>query len=378
MSKNKKVLSIRIMLLVFISLFLIILLAIFSWLKYIYIIGIVILLICIIKIWFNNMFVSNVYKLYNVHTFGKKRRGKDLTTQMTIKKKYGSKYKKICKKNKLKTEEEKEKYFNEKPLYLTNVDYGYGGKIINLTDLKLYDLNKGKWCYRKKEKSRELEFVYYKYQNLKDREITYEDIISGSYKNMKIRKIDMFEGLDLYLSDAQLYLPNTEHNELDREFPWLPVFIALAGQLYNMLISLNTQEYNRLWVKLRGQQDAYIRALKTYPVNKSFMQKIWKYLPILNKFLFMKIRYFEEQQSAENNILPFSAKGLLNEASKGIVLSAGQATKEQFEATYGVIKDKWLMVKIKDIKYDTRIFHEYIFGYKFVEKEKNEAKHTER
>ena len=50
------------------------------------------------------------------------------------------------------------------------------------------------------------------------------------------KKLKHYEGLDLLLSEAQLSLPNTEHNILDKKYPWLPVFIALAGHLYNMNI----------------------------------------------------------------------------------------------------------------------------------------------
>lgn len=280
-------------------------------------------------IYMNNNFITKQFSLYYVHIFGYKRRGKDLTMQLSIVKRFKKKYLKEKRKNK-----------NVEPvLYLSNIDYGYGCKLIDLNDLKLVDKVSGKM-------------------------LTYNDIITGVYKKMKFDKIEEFEGLDLYISDAQLGLPNTEHNLLDKYYPWLAPFIALAGQLYNMNVHVNTQEYNRLWIKVRGQQDVYLRALKVFPMNKSFFQKIHKSIPILNKWLLMKVRYYEEQQSAENNLLPFNAKAFVNESTKHVYLSAGQSMKEQYNAMNGKIKNKWLAIKIEDIKYDSRIFHEYIFGSK--------------
>jgi len=313
------------------------------------IINLIIFLIILFRMfvyWLNNNFIAKRMSLYNVHMFGKKGRGKDLSTQLVIVKRYAKTYRKIVKKQTklfdkigINFSDYVDIYFHYFPLYLSNIDYGYGSRIIDLDELKLIDKNTGDV-------------------------VTYQSVMDGSYKKMHIEKIDMYEGLDLYISDAQLGLPNTEHKDLDKIYPWLPVFIALSRQLYNMNVIVNTQEYSRLWIKLRGQQDVYFKALNTVPINKSFTQRIWKKLPILKNYMFVKLRYYEEQQSAELNILPFSAKGLVNEGMKHAVLSDGQSIKEQFESTYGVIKDITIVIKISKIKYDSRIFHEYIFGYK--------------
>ncbi|CAA41651.1 unnamed protein product [Acholeplasma phage MV-L51] len=175
---------------------------------------------------------------------------------------------------------------------------------------------------------------------------------------MKFQKIHKYEGLDLFLSDVQTALPKqTSFTH------WLPVFFGLAGQLYNMLIIINSQEFERPWVKLRGQQDKYYRAIKTTPFNKSFIQKyVWNEIPILKNYIFIKIRSYSELQSAQQNVLPFNAIGLINEGSKHLVLTAGQATKEQFEATYGEIKERTIVINKKHIMYDSRIFHKYFYG----------------
>lgn len=279
----------------------------------------------------NNNRYASMSKLYYIHHFGAKRRGKDLSFQLSVVKRFRKKYIKHKNKN---------ASGHEPIFYLSNVDYGYGCKLIDLNDLKLKDLKTGKL-------------------------LNYNDIITGAYKGMKFEKNHEYEGLDLYISDAQLGLPNTEHNALDKQYPWLPPFIALAGQLYNMNIHVNTQEYVRLWVKLRGQQDMYARSLKTFPMNKSGLQKIWPSIPILNRYIFFKVRTYDNASSAEANILPYNAVALVNETLKHGYLTSGQSIKEQYQATHGEIKEFTMALKRKHIKYDSRIFHQYMFGYKY-------------
>jgi len=304
-----------------------------------------IILYMVIKLWFNNRFIKKIQSYYSVHVFGHKRSGKDLSTQNVIYLRFHKSYKKMYRKFKKILHDHNlviqmlQHYFYYYPNYVSNIDYGYGARVIEMEELKIFD-----------ERTKHM--------------ITYDDILTGRFKAMKISKNDLFEGLDLYISDGQLAFPNTEHNSLDKKYPWLPVFIALSGQLYNMNVIVNTQEYVRLWTKLRGQQDAYIRALKTTPRNKTPLQKMWPHIPILRNYLFTKVRYFSEQQAAEANTLPFNASAILDEGTKFLHLGAGQATKEQFKATHGVIKDMWTVIKIKHIKYDTRIYHLYMFGYR--------------
>lgn len=320
--------------------------------QFMLIVTLVLLLIAmyfVIKFWWNNMKVTKDFSLYNIHIYGAKRRGKDLTTQMTIYRRFNKKYnkrikqlKKRCKIwYKMTPEQQKQaidKHFYRKPLYISNVDYGYGGLVVDIKELEVINKETGE-------------------------PVKYSDIVDGSFKYMKFVKNHKFEGLDFYLSDVQTGLPNTEHNQLDKLYPWLPVFFALAGQLYDMLIIINSQEFERPWVKLRGQQDKYYRALKTIPFNKSFVQKhIWNEIPILKNYIFVKVRAYSELQSAQQNILPFKALGLVNEGSKHLVLTAGQATKEQFEATYGEIKERTICINKKHIRYDSRIYHLYFYG----------------
>lgn len=285
--------------------------------------------------WWSTSQVGKVLKNNNVHIFGFRRTGKDLTTQNYIKWRFASKFKKIVKREKLLPQDYKT-YFNKYPLYLSLTDYGYGGKVVDIKEFELRNKISGKY-------------------------VTYDDFING-YPIQCDKKAE-YEGLDLIISEAQLGLPNTEHNTLDKRYPWLPVFIALAGHLYNMNIIINSQEFERPWIKIRNQQDFYVRAIKTFPYRKGFIARISPYLPFFRKYLITKVRIYEQRASAENNILPFNAKTIITESGKDVMLTSGQATKEQFIATNGVIRDYYLFTKIADIRYDTRVYHQTIFGY---------------
>jgi hypothetical protein len=305
-------------------------------------------------LWWNNYSWTYLQRYYNTHIYGFKRRGKDASTQLAIVKRFKGKYLKVRRKflkmrenidlrysdMRLWTWEDFEKlYYFYYPNYLSNIDYGYGCRVIDLKELELRDKNSGKY-------------------------LTYDDIIEGKVKLMNIEKNPTFEGKDLILSDSQIGLPNTEHNKLDSKYPWLGPFIAIAGQLYDMIISINSQEFERPWVKIRGQQDYYMRAIKTFPLNKTKIHKMRNWLPIINKWLFIKIRTYTELESAKQGVLPFKAVGAINEGGKTLYLTSGQATKEQFKATHGEIKERWIRLKYKDIRYDSRVYHEIVFGEK--------------
>jgi len=299
---------------------------------------VIVALVLILVIWqlFTKWSFYGKVRKSSVHFFGHKGTGKDMTIQGYISNRFKKKSQRIIKKNKLKDEKEIKAYFHKHPLYLSTINYGYGCRIVSLDEFTLFNKKTNKV-------------------------LTYQDFIDNV--PIRCKKLPLYEGLDLILPEAQLYLPNTEFNSLDKRYPWLPIFIALSRHLYNMNILINSQEYVRPWVKIRGQQDFYVRALCTYGSGR-FMRIISPYLPILRNYLIVKVRTFEEQKSAENNMLPFEGKGAINEISKNAYISSGQATKEVYEASNGIIRNVYLFVKKKDIVYDSRYFHYVIFGTK--------------
>lgn len=284
----------------------------------------------------DRLFFRNL-KDFNLLIFGYRRSGKDLSTQKFIAMRYGRKYKKICKKMKFKSLLEEEIYFEDNPLYLTLYNYGYGGKVVSINEFELLNKETGQ-------------------------HVSYKEFIEGA--TILCDKKTQYEGLDFFLGEAHLSLPNTEHNTLDKVYKWLPVFISLSGHLYNMNVIINSQEFGRSWVKIRNQQDRYVKTLKTFPRGRSWIARNRRFFPFINKNIYTRLRIYEEYQSADNNVLPFKGASITTEATKPLYLTAGQATKEQYNAMNGRIIDIWIKTPLEVIKYDSRFFHVRIFNDK--------------
>lgn len=165
---------------------------------------------------------------------------------------------------------------------------------------------------------------------------TYEDFINGNLK--VIQKNKALEGVDYYLSDGGVYLPCQYDYLLHKKYPSLPIYYALSRHLYNQNIHINTQNLERIWKALREQADRYIKCKRVIK------------LPFI---MICNIRFYEKYDSARQNLLPLGSR-IMNKYSK--------ATMDQYEATNGLIKDGTYIILKRKIKYDTRIYHEKLFG----------------
>ena len=146
---------------------------------------------------------------------------------------------------------------------------------------------------------------------------TYDSFING-----KIQKVDNNypDGVDFFLSDGGIYLPSQYHGLLDKKYPSLPIFYALSRQLNNMRIHVNTQNFNRLWDKLREQADSYFKCI--------FAHVLFKRLVI------QRVRFYSKYESAVNNVLPFPKHG------RGEEIQAQYLT---YCAQNGIIKDMYIV-----------------------------------
>lgn len=288
---------------------------------------------------FNEAFIYNAIHSSNTLLSGFKGKGKDLITQGYVIRQYSVKFVKV------------KNFFRRifrKPLidksdqsnnYISNIDYGHG------CNLKR-DLN------------------YFSLFKKNGEKITFKDFVN--LHNMKgyIDKNNDLEGMVILISDGGIYLPSHEYKLLDQIYPDFPIFFALARQLYNARILINTQDPSRVWNKLREQQDTYLRA-DGLKFEKGFFGKIKNFLPYWRNKIFVTVTYYEKLSSLEEGLAPFKGTGALNKAVSPVHVGAGYATKEVYEASNGVIKKKTLIIDKRLINYDTRAFHEYLFGYKF-------------
>lgn len=187
-------------------------------------VGIVAVVLYLIWIFIKYRFYSNTKDLAfiehsnNVLKSGYRRRGKDLSTQASIiilfKRKYVKTLKKVINKmtlediktlcNNMNYSFDKLKaylvkngineskwveygYYYIFPNYLSNIDYGYGCRLVTLDEFRLY---KDKECKR---------------------ELTFNDFITDKF-NIHSKKEPAFEGKNLYLSDGQIELPSSYHS----------------------------------------------------------------------------------------------------------------------------------------------------------------------
>lgn len=182
---------------------------------------------------------------------------------------------------------------------------------------------------------------------LKDLELknnTYDNFINNDI--FFEEKKEQFEGKDFYISDIGIMLPSQYDTKLYKSYPSFPIFYALSRHLYNSNVHCNTQNLNRVWKALREQADTYIKCIG---VDTPFF---------LSLFGFLRINFiiYDKYESAEKSLLPLPY-GFMNKFLN--------ANAKQYYATNGDIKKCYVLINKKSIHYDTRAFHEVVFGYKF-------------
>lgn len=82
-------------------------------------------------------------------------------------------------------------------------------------------------------------------------------------------------------------------------------------------------------------------------------------------FLVTRAIYYSEYESAEKNVLPMRTRGLSNDFNRALI--------EEHRAVYGEVKELYFVTNIKKLKYDTRHFHEVVFGFSAREWKKQQS-----
>lgn len=196
---------------------------------------------------------------------------------------------------------------NRKKPYLSNSYYGYGYNFVTIGDI----------CIKPN---------------------TFENFIHNDIST--IQKNNTMEGKDIYISDCGVYLPSQYDFLINKYYPSLSLDYALHRHLYNANIHCNTQNLERIYKGLREQADYYIKCNKC------------------KKFLFffvLDITTYEKYDSALSGLIPLK-NSIFNKFDKAFV--------KQYQALHGDIKNCKLFITKKSIKYDTRYFHEKVFGIK--------------
>lgn len=164
---------------------------------------------------------------------------------------------------------------------------------------------------------------------------TYKEFVSGKLQYYKFPYPD---GTDVYISDVGVYFPSQYCNELNRDYKYLPVYMALSRHLAAGNVHINVQNLNRAWDKLREQSDQYILCRFCFV--------------FFGKIVLQKVRIYELYDSCVMRVPPFRlSRPLLG----GQRIDTWKQERDRYEQNYGVVKE-CLLLYINKSSYDTRIF----------------------
>lgn len=169
-----------------------------------------------------------------------------------------------------------------------------------------------------------------------------------------------WEGVPYYADDSTIFFPNYLDSILKKNYPNISLFLPIQRHLLNSYSVFNAQDINRIYIHVRELQlDGYLKALNTK--GKGF---VWNRMPVLRRYMRVKYRFYENVESAVGGLLPFEKLGILTKGVSPLYLTAGEATKEQYEAKNGKIRENIVWINKKIIKYDTRYYHNVFYGEK--------------
>jgi hypothetical protein len=164
---------------------------------------------------------------------------------------------------------------------------------------------------------------------------------SGEKLNLDFEQWKIFDNMT-FISDAGVYFPNFEDNDLKKQYTSLAYSIAMWRHLYNAPIHFNTQNFERLWKILREQIDEVLY------VNWSS----W----VIPGYVLMKVTYYESAKDLVNGKVPL----------KHSIFS--RSVEKVEDANRFEITSHLLLLPKRMIKHDSRYFKKLVF------KEENEEK----
>ncbi len=168
---------------------------------------------------------------------------------------------------------------------------------------------------------------------------TYKEFISG---NIKTYKFPYIKGSDIYLSDAGVYFPAQYCSELNKQFPYFPVYMALSRQVSHNNFHINVQNLNRAWDKIREQSDIYIRCRKC--------------IVLFGLIVIQGITIYDKYDSCLNRVEPCRIKRpMLNKDRQ----QQADLYLDKFYNQYGSIK-KRILIYINKSKHDTYYFEKLL------------------
>lgn len=185
------------------------------------------------------------------------------------------------------------------------------------------------------------------------------DAIKGNFT--VVNKPSEYEGVNRYADDMAIYMANYMDSDLKKYYPSMGFELPLERQLFNSFTIFSAQQRSRLYKIARELSTDF--AITCHGVKG--YSKLWFLIPYLGLFQFLNYTWYDNIDSAEQGKQPFSSLGLFDNAGQKIKTSMAMAMKKAYEAEFGKIVKRTIVFNgySKKLKYDTRYFHEKIFGY---------------
>lgn len=215
-----------------------------------------------------------------------------------------------------------------KDMLFANVVVRRGLPYVSNTDYKA----KGK-------KASKAQFLPLELEKLNCGKNTHKNFISGNINKYVFPYAD---GTDIYLADCGVYFPSQYCNELNKDYGYFPVFMALSRQLGQCNVHFNVQNLNRCWDKIREQSDQYILCRKCI---------------VLFGFVLEWVTIYEKYESCVNRIPPFKMR--LPVFAKKEMKNLLEIERMKYALQHGEIKKRFLFYRNKS-EYNTRIFKEIL------------------
>ena len=193
--------------------------------------------------------------------------------------------------------------------YICNVDYHCKGSEFIPLDLKQFDTKN-----------------------------SFKDFINNTLKYYNYPYKDK---IDIYISDAGIYFPAQYCSTLDREFGYLPQFMADSRHLGDCAVHYNSQNLNRVWDKIREQSDIYY---------------LCKGCKFFGKLVFERVFIYEKYQSCIDRVKPFKplkAPIFANSEARALIRTHNDQSKNKYENDYGFVK-KRTFIFFNRSKFDSR------------------------
>lgn len=174
------------------------------------------------------------------------------------------------------------------------------------------------------------------------------DLGKNDYRNFLSGDLNHYEfayarGSDIYLSDVGVYFPSQYCSELNRDYKYVPGYMALCRQVSHNNFHINVQNLNRAWDKIREQSEIYIRCRRCI------------YIPIIN-VVFQQITIYDKYESCVNRVSPCRVPMFsFNPAARAQI----DTYRDNFFNTHGTVKNHILLYRNRS-SYDTYHFEKLL------------------